>query len=216
MSSSAQEENVENKGQMWAYDDQGHDAISTRTLGFWLYMMSDLMIFAGLFATFGIYANGIHYAGSFKAAQVIHPAAALWASLLIFASVLAYGYAMVFLKRANRTGVVLAIALAMLLGLAFLFMEWREFHGLYLLGAVPQKSGFLSDFWIIVLAHATHVFFGLIWMLVMMVQVVREGFTQNVVYRLLNLKIFWMFQAVIWICVFTLVYLMGSASLAAI
>lgn len=201
---------------MWQYEDHPHDAIGTRTLGFWLYMMSDLMIFAGLFATFGIYADGMHYAGAFTAGQVIHPGPALWSTAFIFASVLAYGYAMVSLKKANRSGVLLGIAMAFVLGIAFLGMEWHEFSDLYAMGAIPEKSGFLSDYWVIVLVHAVHVAFGLLWLAAMFIQVALEGFTEDVVYRLLNLKIFWLFQALIWVCVFTLVYLMGSTSLAAI
>ncbi|APZ42344.1 cytochrome c oxidase subunit 3 [Acidihalobacter ferrooxydans] len=205
---------VQNDDAMWQYEDHPHDVIGTRTLGFWLYMMSDLMIFAALFATCGIYADGMHSAGSFQPGQVIDPNLALWSSGLIFASVLAYGYAMVALKKASRSGVLLGLGIAFLLGLAFLGMEWHEFSGLAHMGAIPQKSGFLSDFWVIVLTHGVHVMFGLLWMLTMLVQVAREGFTENVVYRLLNLKIFWLFQAVIWVCVFTLVYLMGSTSIA--
>lgn len=192
---------------LWDYEDHGHDFIATRSIGFWLYMMSDAMLFAGLFAAHGVYMH--NFAGSFTAKEVIHPINALWPTLFIFTSVLVYGFGMVALKKGNQAGVVNALVLSFLLGIGFLYMEWREFSELYAMGAIPEVSGFLSDFWIIVLTHATHVFFGLLWMLVMIVQVARKGFTQNTVYRLINLKLFWHFQAVIWVCVFTFVYLMG-------
>jgi cytochrome o ubiquinol oxidase subunit III len=193
---------------LWDYDDHGHDFIGTRSLGFWLYMMSDAMIFAGLFAAHGVYVHA--FAGGFTAKEVIHPLNALWPTLFIFTSVLIYGFGMVALKKGSRSGVINALLLSFILGAGFLFMEWREFSDLAAMGALPQVSGFLSDFWAIILTHAIHVFFGLLWMAVMIVQIAREGFTQNTVYRLINLKIFWHFQAVIWVCVFTFVYLMGG------
>lgn len=193
---------------LWDYDYPGHDIIGTRSIGFWLYMMSDAMIFAALFSAHGVYVH--NFAGGPTASQVIHPISALWPTLFIFTSVLMYGFAMVALKKGNRSGVINALLVSFLLGIGFLFMEWREFSELLAMGAIPERSGFLSDFWVLVLTHAAHVFFGLLWMIVMVFQVAREGFSQNVVYRLINLKLFWHFQAVIWVCVFTFVYLMGG------
>lgn len=208
MSSHSVETVDPSKVKLWDYHDHGHDVIGTRSLGFWLYMMSDAMIFSGLFAAHGVYATS--FAGSFTAKAVIHPMAALWPTLFIFTSVLAYGFGMVALKKGNRSGVINALLVAFVLGLGFLFMEWREFSELLAMGAIPERSGFLSDFWVLVLTHAAHVLFGLLWMFIMIIQVARDGFSENVVYRLINLKLFWHFQAVIWVCVFTFVYLMGA------
>lgn len=194
---------------LWDEHHHEHDLIGLRSLGFWLYMLSDAMIFAGLFAAHGVYMH--NFAGSFTASQVIHPTEALWPTLFIFTSVFAYGMSLVALKKGNRAGVINWIVLALALGVAFLFTECRDFAGLAAMGAVPQLSGFLSDFWVLVLTHAAHVFFGLMWMAVMVVQVARDGFSEAVVSRLVNLKIFWFFQAVIWVCVFSFVYLMGAS-----
>jgi cytochrome o ubiquinol oxidase subunit 3 len=194
--------------QLWAYDDTGHDPIGTRSIGFWLYMMSDAMIFAALFAAHGTYLH--NYAGGPTAQDVIHFTGAAWETLFLFASVLAYGFGMVALKHGSCTGVVKWLFVSFLLGIGFLLLEYQEFSGLAEIGAVPQRSGFLSDYWGIILTHGLHVFFGLLWMLVMIIQVMSEGFSQSVVGRLLTLKQFWHFQAVIWVCVFTFVYLMGG------
>ncbi|WP_455380439.1 cytochrome c oxidase subunit 3 [Acidihalobacter prosperus] len=193
---------------LWDYEDQGHDPISTRTLGFWLYMLSDAMIFAALFAAYAVYVH--NPAGGPGAPDIVHPIYAMWETIVVFSSVFVYGLGMVALKRGNRAGLINALIVAFLLGLVFLGMEYKEFASLYFAGDNMQRSGFLSAYWTIVLTHGLHMVFGLLWMFIMILQVIREGFTQNVVYRLLNLRLFWHFQAVIWVCVFTFVYLKGA------
>lgn len=193
---------------LWDYEDHGHDPISTRTLGFWLYMLSDAMIFAALFAAYAVYVH--NPANGPNASDIVHPIYAMWETIVVFSSVFVYGLAMVALKRGSRSGVVNGLIVAFLLGLVFLGMEYKEFAGLYFAGDNMQRSGFLSAYWTIVLTHGLHMVFGLLWMFIMIFQVVREGFTQNVVYRLLNLRLFWHFQAIIWVCVFTFVYLRGA------
>ena len=193
---------------LWAFDYNGHDPISTRTLGFWLYMLSDAMIFATLFAAWAVYIH--NSAGGPTIHAIVHLHYAFWETAVLFSSVFAYGLAMTALKRAWRGGVLLAMSAAFAFGVLFLGMEIHEFSGLAMMGAVPQRSGFLSAYWTIILLHGAHIFFGLLWMLIMLGQIVRQGFSANVVYRLLNLKLFWHFQAVIWVCVYTFVYLRGA------
>lgn len=194
---------------LWDDTHADHDTIALRSLGFWLYMLSDAMIFAGLFAAHGAYTH--RFAGSFTAQQVLHPFSALWPTLFIFSSVLAYGLGMVALKNGDRPAVIRWLLIASALGALFLVVETWTFGELAGMGATPQKSAFLSDYWVIVLAHGAHVFFGLLWMLVMIVQVASEGFSEHVVARLINLRIFWFFQAIIWVCVYSFVYLMGAS-----
>lgn len=190
---------------LWDPSHDSHDMISTRTFGFWLYMLSDAMIFAALFTVYAVL--GHNYAGGPTAAQVLHPGGALVETMLVFTSVLAFGLGMSALKHGNRPAVLNWIAVAFVLGAAFLGLEIHEFAHLASQGIVPERSAFLSAFYIIVLTHGLHMAFGLLWMVVMAVQVLREGFTDKVVYRLLNLRIFWHFQAVIWVCVFAFIYL---------
>ncbi|MDA8365021.1 MAG: cytochrome c oxidase subunit 3 [Gammaproteobacteria bacterium] len=190
---------------LWDSAPHQHDAISTRTFGFWLYMLSDAMILAALFTAYAVLSHS--YAGGPTAADIIHPRFAFRETLLIFSSVLALGLSMSALKQGNRIGVVSGIVTAFVIGAVFLVMEFHEFAGLISHGITPERSGFLSAYYAMVLVHSLHLVFGLLWMGVMLAQIMREGFTDNVVYRLLNLKIFWQFQAVIWVCVFTFIYL---------
>lgn len=194
---------------LWHRHYAGHDVIATRTFGFWLYMLSDAMIFAGLFATYFVLSHTVNAAGGPTAHDIVHPLPVFGQTLLVFSSVLAYGGAMVALKRGSRTGVLAGITAAFVFGLGFVAMDVNALALLISQGATAERSGFLSAFFTLVVAHGLHMAFGLLWMLVMVVQIVREGFTTNVVYRLLNLKIFWYFQAVVWVCVFSFVYMRG-------
>lgn len=190
---------------LWDSSQDSQDLISTRTLGFWLYMLSDAMIFASLFTVYAVL--GHNYAGGPTAAQVLNPSEALVETMLVFTSVLAFGLGMSALKRGNRLAVLNWIAIAFVLGAVFLGLEIREFADLANRGIVPQRSAFLSTYYTIVLTHGLHMLFGLLWMAVMAVQILQDGFTDKVVYRVLNLRIFWHFQAIIWVCVFTFIYL---------
>ena len=186
-----------------------HDVIATRTLGFWLYMLSDAMIFAGLFAAYGVLSHHDNVAGGPTAKDIVHPLYAYGETLAVFTSVLAYGGAMVALKKGSRTGVLWGLGLAFVLGAVFVGMEVNEFSSLLGQGISPQRSGYLSAFFALVITHGIHMAFGLLWIVTMLVQVTTQGFTDKVVYRLLNLKVFWHFQALIWVLVFSFVYMRG-------
>ncbi|WP_423823025.1 cytochrome c oxidase subunit 3 [Salinisphaera sp. SPP-AMP-43] len=189
--------------------DAGHpDSIGLRSIGFWLYMMSDAMFFAALFAAHGVYLDAYGNSG-ITAQQVIDPVEGLFPTLFLFASVLMFGFASVSLKNNDRGGVMRWMGLSLAFGIVFLLEEAWEFAGLASEGAIPQASAFLSDFWTIIWFHGAHVFIGLIWMAALMIQAARDGFSEPVVGRFINLRIFWFFQAVIWIVVYTYVYLMG-------
>ncbi len=186
-----------------------HDAIATRTLGFWLYMLSDAMIFAGLFAAYGVLSHSYDAAGGPTLHALVHPLSAYAETLAVFASVLAYGGAMVALKRGSRTGVLAGLGAALLLGAVFLGLEVQDFAALFRAGIYPEDSGYVSAFFALVMTHGLHMAFGLLWMATMFVQVAIQGFTDKVVYRLLNLKLFWHFQAILWVLVFTFVDMRG-------
>lgn len=193
---------------LWAPDHGGHDTISTRTLGFWLYMIGDAMIFGTLFTAYFVLDH--NYAGGPTAADVLHLSSAFVETILVLFSVLSYGLSMSALKRGSQTGVMAWIIVAFITGAAFLGMEIHEFTTFIEHGITPEVSGYLSAVYVLVFTHGLHMLLGLLWMAVMLVQILRDGFTENVVYRLLNLRIFWHFQAVIWVCMFTFVYLQGS------
>ncbi len=195
---------------LWDQSHTEHDMIATRTLGFWLYLLSDAMIVSSLFASYLVLDHRVNAAAGPTAGDVVHPMAAFWGTVLLFSAILAYGAAMVGLKRGNRTAVLVGLGGAFLLGGGFLLAEGYDFAQLALHGMVPERSGYLSAFYALVLYHGAHLVFGVLWIAVMMAQVARQGFTPNVVYRLLNLKLFWFFQGFIWIYVFSFVYLAGA------
>lgn len=195
---------------LWQYGHEAHDMIATKTLGFWLYMLSDALIFAGLFAAYGVLDHSMNAAGGPAEAQIVHPIAAFWQTIVVLTSVFAYSLATVAVKHNYRQLVALGILAAMLLGAIFLALEIADFADLYAHGATPQVSGFLSAFFVLVATHGLHMAFGILWLFVMLVQVVRFGLTAPVIAQLLNLRLFWQFQAAVWVCVYVFVYLKGA------
>lgn len=195
---------------LWDDTAHEHDMMSTRMLGFWLYMLSDSLIFAALFAAYEVLSYDTSISGGPSPHDVASPIYAYVETVVLFTSVLAYGFAMVELRRGRSRTLMMWIAVAFVIGLAFVGMEWRELAGLAQGGAVPQRSGYLSIFFTLIVVHGIHIAFGLLWMVVMLAQVARNGLTLLVTYRLANLKIFWLYQTLIWTFVFTFVYLRGS------
>jgi cytochrome o ubiquinol oxidase subunit 3 len=130
-------------------------------------------------------------------------------ALLLFSSI-TYGMAAIAMYKNNKSQVVSWLALTFLFGAGFIAMEIYEFHHLIVEGMGPDRSGFLSAFFALVGTHGLHVTSGLIWMAVLMVQVSRRGLTSTNRTRILCLSLFWHFLDVVWICVFSVVYLMGA------
>jgi cytochrome o ubiquinol oxidase subunit 3 len=176
-------------------------------LGFWLYLMSDCFIFACLFACYGVL--GRSYAGGPTGAELFDlPIVAVNTSLLLLSSI-TYGFAILEMQRGRKGPVLAWLALTGLLGASFVGVELTEFSHLVAQGAGPQRSAFLSSFFTLVGTHGLHVSFGIVWLLTLMVQVGRLGLTDANRRRLLCLSMFWHFLDVVWIGVFTFVYLMG-------
>jgi cytochrome o ubiquinol oxidase subunit III len=187
-------------------DEHGHAEGSTM-LGFWLYLMSDSLIFAVLFATFGVLSR--RYAAGPSPADLFDlPLIALNTTLLLFSSI-TYGVSMLEVEK-RRMGLTLFwLGVTGLFGLGFLAIELYEFHHLIEEGAGPQRSAFLSAFFTLVGTHGLHVTCGIIWLVTLMVQLPLHGFIPANHRRLMCLGMFWHFLDVIWVGVFTFVYLMG-------
>jgi cytochrome o ubiquinol oxidase subunit 3 len=184
-----------------------HDTIAIQTFGFWIYLMSDLIIFATLFATFAVL--GRHYAGGPTGKELFELPYLLGETLFLLFSSVTYGLVMLAVRDGKKKWVLIGLAVAFLLGAGFVSMEIHEFYGLVAQGFGPDRSAFLSSFFTLVGTHGTHVTFGLIWMAVMMGQVAVKGLTSPVQSRLLRLSMFWHFLDIIWIGIFSIVYLMG-------
>ena len=179
-------------------------------LGFWLYLMSDCLIFAALFATYGVLSQS--YAGGPTGADLFDlPLVALNTSFLLVSSI-TYGFAMLQMQQGKLSGTILWLAITGALGLGFLGLEIYEFYHLMHLGAGPQTSAFLTSFFALVGTHGLHVAFGILWLVVLLVQLRKHGLTSANRRRLFCLSMFWHFLDVVWIGVFTIVYLMGSLS----
>jgi len=191
------------------YEQEEHAHGDGGTLiGFWMYLMSDSLIFAVLFATFGVlgrnYAAGPSGADLFDLRLV-----AVNTSLLLLSSI-TYGFTMLEVDK-ERVGSTLGwLAITGLFGAAFVGIELYEFAHLIHEGATPQRSAFLSSFYVLVGTHGLHVTFGIVWLVTLMVQVRRLGLIAANQRRLMCLSMFWHFLDVVWIGVFTFVYLMGA------
>jgi len=189
------------------YSRQEHVPENATLLGFWLYLMSDCLIFACLFAVYAVL--GRNYAGGPSGADIFDlPLVALNTSLLLVSSI-TYGFAMLAMNRNGLAMTQIWLAITGLLGAGFITLELREFAHLIEHGAGPQRSAFLSSFFTLVGTHGLHVTFGIVWLLTLMAQLGRHGLIPSNRRRLMCLSMFWHFLDVIWIGVFSVVYLMG-------
>ena len=188
-------------------DEHGH-AEGATLLGFWLYLMSDCLIFATLFACFGVY--GRSYAAGPSAADLFDlGTVALNTSMLLLSSI-TYGFAMLEMEKGRQNIMLMWLVITGLFGAAFVGLELNEFAHLIAEGAGPWRSAFLSSFFTLVGTHGLHVTFGLIWLTVLCLQVLKHGLIPENKRRLMCLSMFWHFLDVIWIGVFSFVYLMSA------
>jgi cytochrome o ubiquinol oxidase subunit 3 len=176
-------------------------------LGFWLYLMSDCLVFACLFAAYAVL--GRNYAGGPSGAELFElPLVALNTSFLLLSSI-TYGFAMLSAQKKKLGGTMGWLVITGLFGAAFISLELYEFINLIHEGAGPQRSGFLTSFFSLVGTHGLHVTFGIIWLVTLLFQLKKHGLTPANNRRLMCLSMFWHFLDVVWIGVFTFVYLMG-------
>jgi cytochrome o ubiquinol oxidase subunit 3 len=205
--------NANNAGAMSAdassrYYVREHHPENGTLLGFWLYLMSDCLIFACLFATYAVL--GHNYAGGESGAELFElPLVALNTAFLLISSI-TYGFAMLAAHKKNVKGTLVWLAITGVFGACFLSVELYEFAHLIAEGNGPQRSGFLTAFFSLVGTHGLHVTFGLVWLVTLMFQVGKHGISVANYRRLSCLSMFWHFLDVVWIGVFTFVYLMGT------
>ena len=161
-----------------------------------------------MFATYAVLVN--HTAGGPSGKDIFELPYVLGETALLLVSSCTYGFAMIAAHRGFKGQTLAWLAATFVLGAGFIGMEINEFHHLIAEGFGPDKSAFLSSFFTLVGMHGLHVTAGLVWMIVMMLQVSRRGLTDRNNTRLMCLSLFWHFLDIVWICVFTIVYLMGT------
>ena len=191
-------------------EDHSHEP--NNVFGFWLYLMTDCILFATIFAAFAVSRH--QYAGDVSGRDIfnLHYVGVETALLLVSSST--YGFAMIGAYQHRLNHVIAWLGVTFLLGAGFVGMEINEFHHLVAEGHGPDRSAFLSAFFTLVGTHGLHVTCGLLWMLVLVLQltVLRKPLDTRYINRLMCLSLFWHFLDIVWICVFSLVYLMGFLS----
>ena len=176
--------------------------------GFWLFVLSDMVLFSALFAS---YATLVHATdGGPTTSQLFHRDLVAIETMALLASSFVCGLAMIMAKRGNMAWTQIWLFLTGLLGFVFLSIELYEFASMVQEGAGPQRSAFLSSFFTLVGCHGAHVTAGLLWLGTMMAQIWAKGFQQHIVRRLLCFSIFWHALDIIWVAIFTIVYLIGT------
>lgn len=194
-------------------DSDAHEQAGADVFGFWVFLMSDAVIFALLFATYGVMLHGT--AGGPTPSQEYKLLPAFVETLILLTSSLTCGMASVAMKHGGKksggghAALLGWLAVTLLLGIAFMAMELHDFATMIGEGAVPSRSGYLSSFFALVPLHGLHVAAGCLWIVVMMVQVRVFGLDERVKINLLRLGLFWHFLDIIWIAIFSTVYLQG-------
>jgi len=192
----------------------GHDHPQSIEFGFWLYLMTDCLLFASFFATYAVLF--MNTAGAPGGAELFDPKLVMAETGLLLTSTMTFGFAMVEARRCARTQagkgkVLLWLGVTFLLGAGFVALEVHEFSGLIADGYGPDRSAFLSSFFALVGLHGLHVTAGLIWILFMIFEVKIKGTGGRTLTRLGRLGLFWHFLDLVWVSVFTFVYLFGVA-----
>jgi cytochrome o ubiquinol oxidase subunit 3 len=191
---------------------EAHDQAETQVFGFWVFLMSDLIIFGLMFGTYVTMQNELSYAGGPGPKDVLNLPSAFAQTMLLLLSSLTFGFAALTIRHKHssvRTNFWMLMTL--LLGLAFLTLEMSDFQEMLANGAGPSRSGYLSAFFGLVPLHGLHVTVGCIWIAIMLVQLRVFGPTPVIKIRLLRLALFWHFLDIVWIGIFSIVYLAGLA-----
>jgi cytochrome o ubiquinol oxidase subunit 3 len=178
--------------------------------GFWLFLLSDIVMFSAFFAAYAVLAG--ETADGPTGAQVFDQQNTAIETACLLASSFTCGLASLAVEARKNIRFYLAMAATFVLGATFILLEMREFAGLVANGAGPNRSGFLSALFALVGCHGLHVTGGLLWLLTMMAQVFAKGFRADILRRFLCFSLFWHALDIIWVGVFTVVYLLGASA----
>jgi cytochrome o ubiquinol oxidase subunit 3 len=178
--------------------------------GFWIFLLSDIVMFSALFAAYAVLVRAT--AGGPSGAQLFNQVNVAIETACLLVSSYTCGLMSLAVNSRRRFGTYFFAIVTFVLGAAFLALELREFADMIARGATPQRSAFLSAFFTLVGCHGLHVTAGLVWLVVMMAQVAIKGFSATVQRRLVCFGLFWHALDIVWVWLFTVVYLMGVGS----
>ena len=187
--------------------DPHQDMFSRNILGFWIYLMTDCLIFTSLFTTYAVLHT--HTFGGPSSRDIFDLSTTFAETMVLLLSSVTCGFAILSALRNEKKKIILWLAVSFIFGASFVALELTEFAHLVQEGNSWRRSAFLSSFFTLVGTHGFHVSIGLLWMAVMMVQVYLFGVTVHTFRRLAIFSMFWHFLDLVWIFIFTFVYLMG-------
>lgn len=187
--------------------DGHHDLEALRTMGFWIFIITDCIIFGTLFATYAVLHNNT--AGGPGAADLFEMPGVIAETFILLTSSFTSGLAVLSMNRGDKKGLINWLIVTAVLGASFITLEVTEFLKMIDEGAKISTSAFLSAFYTLVGTHGIHVTIGLIWMIALMFQVAKRGITPVTKRKIGNISLYWHFLDVVWIFVFTIVYMMG-------
>ena len=176
--------------------------------GFWIFLISDIIMFSAFFATYAVLASAT--AGGPAARDIFDTNNVALETACLLASSFACGMASIAVSQRSQRWTQIALVATGLLGLVFLLLELREFHDLVARGDGPTRSAFLTAFFTLVGCHGIHVTAGLLWLGTMMAQLYAKGFRRDILHRYLCFSLFWHALDIIWVAIFSLVYLVGT------
>ncbi len=188
-------------------DELHEETFSKTVFGFWLYLMSDCLLFATLFCTFAVLHN--QTATNVSSNEIFNLKDAFIETIILLFSSLTAGFALLASLKDQKNKVLFWLMVSFALGALFVALEYFEFQTLIADGHSFQKSAFLSSYFTLVGTHGLHVSFGLLWLFVMIAQVIKFGITIETFRRLVIFNMFWHFLDLVWIFIFTFVYLLG-------
>jgi cytochrome o ubiquinol oxidase subunit 3 len=178
--------------------------------GFWVFLLSDIVMFSAFFASYAVLSG--QTAGGPSGRQIFDLGNVRWETVCLLLSSFTCGMASLAAAKRNKPVFYATMALTCALGAGFLALELREFAGMIAAGNGPQRSAFLSAFFALVSCHGLHVTVGLLWLLTMIAQVFAKGFRDDIMRRILCFGLFWHALDIVWVGIFTVVYLLGVTS----
>ncbi|MGH8144299.1 MAG: cytochrome c oxidase subunit 3 [Steroidobacteraceae bacterium] len=186
------------------------EAAERLMFGFWLFLMSDAILFGMVFAS---YVTSLHATAGGPGPRVLYDIRSVFIeTLLLLASSFTFGMASLALKyQHGRARLIAWLAVTLLLGASFLGFESHDFITMFAKGGAPARSGFLSAFFDLVPLHGLHVTAGCIWLICLVGQIARYGLDRQVKLGIMRLALFWHFLDIVWIAIFSVVYLAGLA-----